>query len=174
MKTFFKTTLIVLVLLGANVLQAQTTQTQLPNFPNEVKLNYATWRTDYYICTGIAFAKSNGMTVNDFAAFVGSKHSITSPSDTSISAVIKTLNIAFSCYPKGKLELLTESNLTATMKWTRPYSEMFGDGPVLGVSLEEFESFLYGHITILTKRIGIEFKYDIKGDTVFCTLKRYR
>jgi hypothetical protein len=174
MKTLFSTTLIVLLLLCANVIQGQTTQTQLPNIPNEFKLNYATWRTDYYICTGIAFAKSIGMTVNDFAAFVGSKHSITSPNDTSISAVINTLNIAFSCYQKGKIELLTETNLTATMKWNRPYSEMFVDGPVLGVSLEEIESFLYGHIAILTKRIGIDFKYNIKGDTIFCTLNRYR
>lgn len=164
----------VFLFIGTNGIHAQGTQTQLPNLPIESKLNYATWRTDYYICTGIAFAKSIGMTANDFEAFVGSKHSITSPNDTSISAVINTLNIAFSCYQKGKLELLTESNLTATMKWNRPYSEMFGDGPVLGVSLEEFESFLYGHIALLTKRIGINFKYEIKGDTIFGTLKRYR
>jgi hypothetical protein len=174
MKTFLSSSMIVLLLLGANEAQSQTTLTQLPNLPIESKLNYSTWRTDYYICTGIAFAKSIGMTANDFAAFVGSKHSITSPNDTSISAVINTLNIAFSCYQKGKLELLTESNLTATMKWNRPYSEMFADGPVLGVSLEEFESFLYGHIAILTKRIGIDFKYEIKGDNIFGTLKRYR
>jgi hypothetical protein len=175
MKTFSVSSLaFMMLLLNSNVLQAQTTLTQLPNLPIESKLNYATWRTDYYICTGIAFAKSIGMTVNDFAAFVGSKHSITSPNDTSISAVINTLNIAFSCYQKGKLELLTESNSTATLKWSRPYSEMFVDGPVLGVSLEEFESFLYGHIAILTMRIGIDFKYEIKGDNIFGTLKRYR
>ena len=174
MKTYLSSSMIVLLLLSTFGIQAQTTHTKLTNLPVESKLNYSTWRTDYYICTGIAFAKSIGMTANDFAAFVGSKHSITSPNDTSISAVINTLNIAFSCYQKGKLELLTESNLTATMKWNRPYSEMFADGSVLGVSLEEFESFLYGHIAILAKRIGIDFKYEIKGDTIFGALKRYR
>ena len=174
MKTFFSTTLIVLLLLGANVARAQTKQTQLPNIPNEFKLNYATWRTDYYICTGIAFAKSIGMTANDFAVFVGNNHSITNPDDTTISAVIKTLNLLLTTYPKGKFELLTESNFMATLKWNRPYSSYFKNGPVFGVPLEEFESVLYGHAIIMTKRIGIDFKYDIKGDTIFCTLKRYR
>jgi hypothetical protein len=175
MRIFFVTSIIIVTLLCcSNGIQAQIAHTQLANLPIESKLDWATWRTDLYICTGIAFAKSIGMTANDFAVFVGNKHSITSPSDTSISAVIKTLNMLFTTYPKGKFELLTESNLSATMKWNRPYSAYFEDGLVFGVSLEEFESVLYGHAIIMTKRIGIDFKYDVKGDTIFCTLKRYR
>jgi hypothetical protein len=174
MKRSFSTTMIVLILLGTNVIQAQTTLTQLTNLPVESKLAWATWRTDLYICTGIAFAKSIGMTANDFAVFVGNNHSITNPDDTTISAVVRTLNLLLTTYPKGKFELLTESNLMATLKWNRPYSAYFRNGLVFGVSLEEFESVLYGHAIIMTKRIGIDFKYDIKADTVFCTLKRYR
>jgi hypothetical protein len=173
-KIYTMTMIAVSFLICLNSLQAQNTHTQLTNLPIESKLDWATWRTDIYICTGIAFAKSIGMTANDFAVFVGNKHSITSPNDTSISAVIKTLNMLFTTYPKGKFELLTESNLIATMKWNRPYSAYFENGPVFGVSLEEFESVLYGHAIIMTRRIGIDFKYDVKGDTIFCTLKRYR
>ena len=131
MKTYFLITMIVFLLLGANVIQAQTTQTQLTNLPIESKLDWATWRTDIYICTGIAFAKSIGMTANDFAVFVGNNHSITSPDDTTISAVVKTLNMLFTTYPKGKFELLTESNLMATMKWNRPYTAYFENGRIL-------------------------------------------
>jgi len=36
--------------------------------------NYAVWRTDYYICTGIFYAKSHGETVEDFAIFVTNAH----------------------------------------------------------------------------------------------------
>jgi hypothetical protein len=174
MKTFLSSSMIVLLLLCTFGIQAQTTQTKLTNLPVESKLAWATWRTDIYICTGIAFAKSIGMTANDFAVFVGNNHSITNPDDTTISAVVKTLNLLFTTYPKGKFELLTESNLMATLKWNRPYTAYFENGLVYGVSLEEFESVLYGHAKIMTKRIGIDFKYDIKGDTVFCTLNRYR
>lgn len=77
------------------------------------------------------------MTVDDFAAFVGSKHSITSPEDTSISAVVKVFNMVMTTYPEGKVELLKESNSSATMRWNRAYSSYFRNGPVLGVSIEE-------------------------------------
>jgi hypothetical protein len=168
---------IILILVNCDLATSQENQiskTQLTDRPIESKLSYATWRTDYYICTGIAYAKSLGMTVNDFAAFVASKHSITSPNDTSISAVIKSFNMVMTTYPKGKVELLTESNSSANMRWNRPYASYFKNGPVLGVSLDEFESYLYGHVAIMTKRIGIDFKYDIKQDTVIGTINRYR
>ncbi len=154
--------------------EVQDPKTQLTNRPIESKHSYATWRTDYYICTGIAYAKSLGMTVDDFAAFVASKHSITSPEDTTISDVIKAFNWVMTTYPDGKFELLTESDSSATMRWNRAYSSYYRDGPVLGVSMEEFERYLYGHVAIMTRRIGIDFKYDIKEDTVLGTIKRYR
>ena len=154
--------------------EVQDLKTQLTNSPIESKHSYATWRTDYYICTGIAYSKSLGMTVDDFAEFVGSKHSITSPEDTTISDVIKTFHWVMTTYPKGKFELLTESDSSATMRWNRAYSAYYRNGPVLGVSIEEFERYLYGHVAIMTRRIGIDFKYDIKEDTVLGTIKRYR
>ncbi len=57
--------------------ETQNLEIKLTDRTVESKLSYATWRIDYYICTGIAYAKSLGMTVDDFAAFVASKHSIT-------------------------------------------------------------------------------------------------
>lgn len=177
MKNIFLLLIVVLVLLISNSGISQVIQnpkTQISDPPIESKLKYATWRVDYYICTGIAYAKSLGMTADDFAAFVASKHSITNPNDTSISAVIKTFNTVMTAYPKGKFELLTESNSSAKMRWNRPYDSYFKNGPVIGVSLEEFERYLYGHVAIMTKRIGIDFKNDIKQDTVVGTISRYR
>lgn len=154
--------------------EIQDSKTQLADSPIESKHAYATWRTDYYICTGIAYAKSLGMTVDDFAEFVGNKHSITSPKDTSISAVIKTFHWVMTTYPEGKFELLSESDSSATMRWNKAYSSYFRNGPVLGVSIEEFERYLYGHVAIMTRRIGIDFKYDVKENTILGRIKRYR
>ena len=154
--------------------EIQDSKTQLADSPIESKHAYSTWRTDYYICTGIAYAKSLGMTVDDFAEFVGSKHSITNPGDTSISAVIETFHWVMKTYPKGKFELLSESDSSATMRWNRAYSSYYRNGPVLGVTIEEFERYLYGHVAIMTRRIGIDFKYDVKEDTILGTIKRYR
>lgn len=152
--------------------EVQDPKTQLINSPIESKHRYATLRTDYYICTGIAYAKSLGMTVDDFAEFVGSKHSITAPNDTTISDVIKAFHWVMTTYPRGKFELLTETDSSATMRWNRAYSAYYRNGPVLGVSIEEFERYLYGHVAIMTKQIGIDFKYDIDEDTILGTLKR--
>ena len=127
---------IILILVNCNLIMSQEnpiSKTQLTDRPIESKLSYATWRTDYYICTGIAFAKSLGMTVNDFAIFVGNRHTITSPKDTSISAVMKTMYSVITTYPKGKLDLLTETNTSATFRNNRPYSSYFRNGSVLGV-----------------------------------------
>jgi hypothetical protein len=154
--------------------EIQNSKTQLVDRPIESKLNYATWRTDYYICTGIAYAKSLGMTAKDFAVFVGNRHTLTGPKDTSISAIVKSIYMVMTTYPKGKVELLTESNSSATMKFNRPYLSYFRNGPVLGVTIDEFEEYLLGHVAIMTKNIGTEFKYDIKGDTIFGKLTRYR
>ena len=169
--------LFALLILTSNLVfsqEIQKTKTQLTDLSIESKLNQATWRTDYYICTGIAYAKSLGMTAKDFAVFVGNKHSITGPRDTSISAVIKTFNAVMTTYPNGIMELRSETNSNATMIWNRPYMSYFKNGTVLGVTLDEFEEYFYGHVAIMTKRIGVLFKYDIKGDTVYGNISRYR
>jgi len=68
----------------------QNSKIQLPEIPIETKHSYSVWRTDYYIYTGIAYAKSLGMTVEDFAEYVGNVHRLTGPNDTSIAAVVRT------------------------------------------------------------------------------------
>jgi len=58
------------------------------------------------------------------------------------------------------------------MRWNKVYSSYFRNGPVLGVSIEEFERYLYGHVAIMTKRIRIDFKFDIEQDAILGTIKR--
>ena len=108
------------------------------------KHGYAVWRTDYYICTGIAYAKSIGQTVEEFAEFVGARHSLTGPNDTSISAAIKSANYVMTCYPKGQFQILSESDSIVVTKFNIPYKGFFRNGPVLGVTINEFERYLYG------------------------------
>jgi hypothetical protein len=68
----------------------------------EQKLASAVWRTDVYICTGIAYAKRNGKTVEDFTEFVGNLHTLGSD----FNSVLKTLYYVPTTYPKGKVEIL--------------------------------------------------------------------
>jgi hypothetical protein len=133
------------------------------------KANYAVWRTDYYICTGIAYAKSIGKTPSDFAVFVGNHHSW--DGINGLEPAVQLLNGLINLYPNGKFEITSESDTIVTMKSNRPYSVYFQNDEMLGVSVEEFESFLWGHIAILADRVGIIFKYKIVDDQIISSMK---
>ena len=131
---------------------------------------FAVWRTDYYICTGIAYAKSLGKTVDDFATFVGNNHSWQSMRGKGLEPPVQLLNFAVGLYGTGKFEIVSESDTLVTMRSNRPYATYFKDGSMLGVSIDEFERCLWGHIAILAARIGLDFKYKIQGDQINSTL----
>jgi hypothetical protein len=137
----------------------------------EQKEKYAVWRSDYYICTGIAYAKSIGQTVEDFATFVASKHYLGSR-EKGLTPVVKLLHFVFESYPDGHLDIIEESDSAVTMSCNRPYSTYFSEGPVLEVTLEEFERFLYQHIKMMAKNIGIDFTYFREGDSMVFTLAK--
>ena len=90
------------------------------------------WRVDYYICTGIAYAKSMGQSVEDFTKFVGKRHSITGQNNKTLSGVVKTCHYVITSYPEGK--------------------------------------YLYGHVAIMSSKISIDYKYEIKEDEVIQTI----
>jgi hypothetical protein len=69
-------------------------------------------------------------------------------------------------------QIITENDIEVKAKFNRPYSEYFKDGPMLGVTLQEFENFLWTHISIALKRIDIDFKYEVNGDHIDSSLTR--
>jgi hypothetical protein len=137
--------------------------------PIETKHKYTVWRTDYYICTGIAYAKSMGQSVEDFARFVGKYHNITSPGDTSLIEVAKTTHFVMTNYPGGEFQLVSESDSSVIIKTNRPYKSYFNNGPILGVTLEEFEGYLFGHVAVMTSKINISCDYKVQDEEVLFT-----
>jgi ketosteroid isomerase-like protein len=142
----------------------------LTDAPLDRRLRYTAWRTDYYICTGIAFAKSLGHPVEDFAAFVASQHDMGTTSADGLTKIAQLLYFALTNYPKGQVVVTAESDTAITMQFNRAYAAYFKKGPVLGVTLDEFERCLWGHIEILSKRNGFGFAYRIEGDNVTFTI----
>ena len=142
---------------------------QLKDPTAEQKQRYAVWRTDYYICTGISYAKSLGQTVDDFAVFVAGKHDLGS-ADQGLAPIVRLFHFVFESYPNSQFHIISESDTAVTMKSNRPYTANFNEGPVFGVTLEEFERFLYQHIMIMADKIGFNFAYHIEGDSMIFTL----
>jgi hypothetical protein len=134
------------------------------------KANYAVWRTDYYLCTGIAYAKSMGKTPSDFAVFVGNHHSWEGIKGQGLEPAVQILNGLIKLYQNGSFEITSESDSLVTMRSNRPYIVYFSNDQMLGVSVDEFESCLWGHIKILADRIGLNFNYKIEGDQIVSSL----
>ena len=138
---------------------------------DDKKANFAVWRTDYYICTGIAYAKSIGKTPSDFAEFVGNHHSWNGIKGKGLEPAVQVLNGLIKLYPGGKFEVTSESDTIVNIQSNRPYKGYFKNDGMLGVTVEEFESCLWGHIAILANRIGIIFTYKIVDDQIISSLK---
>ena len=141
-------------------------------FPTAIeKSNFNIWRTDFYICTGIAYAKSLGRTTDDFATFVGNTHSWELIKGKGLEPAVQILYGLIMLYQNGRFEIISESPAFVTMQFNRPYKVNFSKGYQLGVSLEEFERCLWGHIKILADRIGLNFEYNIVGEQIISSLK---
>ncbi|HUW92211.1 MAG TPA: hypothetical protein VMV74_03525 [Bacteroidales bacterium] len=134
------------------------------------KANNAVWRTDYYICTGIAYAKSIGKTPSDFAVFVGNHHSWEGIKGQGLEPAVQILNAVIKLYENSTFEITSESDSLVTMLSNRPYKVYFENDQMLGVSVGEFESCLWGHIKILAERIGLNFNYKIEGNQIVSSL----
>ena len=143
---------------------------QFKEIPLEDIQRFTAWRTDYYICTGIAYAKSMGQSVEDFAEFVGNLHSLGDPNNATLASVAKTCHLVITSYPGGKYEIISESDSMLVAKWNRPYKVYYKNGSMLGVSLDEFEKYLYGHVAIMASKLNIDSKYEISENEVIHTL----
>jgi len=143
----------------------------IPQSVNETA-KIAVWRTDYYICTGICYAKSLGKNVDDFASFVGESHTWEPMRGQGLEPPVQLLYFVIKSYDGGEFEILSESEDSVIMKCNRPYAHYFDDDSMLGVSLDEFETCLWQHISIMARRIDLNFSYRIEGDSVLLHLSK--
>ena len=56
------------------------------------------------------------------------------------------------------------------LKSNRPYKEYYKDGPMLGITLDEFEKYFWGHVAIMASKLNMDFKYEINEDEVIQTV----
>ncbi|MCE4566147.1 hypothetical protein INQ51_17640 [Maribellus sp. CM-23] len=169
---FILTATLILSLNAAYSQESDSSRFNLTKASADETAKYAVWRTDYYICTGIAYAKSMGKTTDDFMTFVAQKHgpSLNSMKGKGLEPVVNFLNFVITNYPNGTFEIVSESQTTVKVKANRPYTSYFKEGLCLGVTIDEFEKCFWGHAQLMLKTLGIEFKYWIEGDSAVATL----
>jgi len=154
--------------------QSEPSIIELTKSEYEKIANYAVWRTDYYICTGIAFAKSMSKSPNSFTHFAAQTHVQSfNPKQFNlkngrekIESLVKTINFIITNYPGGKFEIVNDTKNSVRVKMNRAYRSYFKNGPILEVSLDEFENYLWGHIKIMFTELGVKFDYEIGTDEI--------
>ncbi len=132
------------------------------------KLNWSVWRTDYYICTGIAYTKSLGRTPEDFGVFVGNEHasSWNGVTGKDFSPVIDGMRFFWSTYKNAHFEILKESDSALIIRSNRPYLAFFKQGPILGVTIEEYDRFFWKHVQVMMDKVGFTFTASIEPDWI--------
>lgn len=167
--------LILTLILSVNAVSAQeadSSRINLTKTPVESAARNAVWRTDFYICTGIAYAKSVGKTTDDFMKFVAETHikTFNPPKGKELEYLVKVLNFSITSYPNGTFEIVSESKTKVKARANRPYIRYFNNGYMIGVTLDEFEKCLWGHTQLMFNSLGIEFDYNTVGDHMELTM----
>jgi len=172
-KTIVGTILFTFIFFGSILAQQQAEQKiELPQRTPEWKLGRAVWHMDLYVCTGIAYAKSLGKTAEDYGKFVGKQFAPTwkGLKGQGIAPVIRLVSGHWQIYKNGKCEILSESETSVTVRMNRPYLVYFKDGELIGVTVEEYESFLEQIGLVIVNYLGLEYEKKIEGDWVVVTI----
>ena len=166
--TLFLLALIFLVSTEIRAQEKDSTQTFEFQFQSEDLLNWSVWRADLYICTGIAFAKENGFSVEDFTKFVAKKHVYTwnTIKGKGIEPIVQGFIWFWKSYQGSNPEIISQSDSLVIIRFDKPYKKFFTEGNLLNVSLSEFEECLFGHIQIMMAEIGMSYKYNIENEFV--------
>jgi len=175
MKIHLFSILTLTLILSVNIAFAQeadSSRFNLTKAPVERTARYAVWRTDFYICTGIAYAKSVGQTTDDFTKFVADTHvkTLNSLKGKGLEPIVELINFVITNYPNGTFEIVSESQTKIKAKTNRPYIRYFNNGYMVGVTVDEFERCQMGHLQLMLKSLGIEFDYNVVGDYMELTL----
>ncbi len=66
-----------------------------------------------------------GQNVENFAEFVGQRHSIGNPDSATLATVAQTGHFVMTSCPKGKYEIISASDSVLVAKSNRPYKPEF-------------------------------------------------
>lgn len=182
MKTFYKTTIIVVFLLFcANKLQAQTADVkldqiiQLPQLSLEQKLDRSARNTTTRDIVGIAYAKSMGKTPEDFGKYIG-EHTAFFWADIKGKGSVPFVQYWYRFLQtdrNSKMEILSVSGKSVKAKMT-----VYGETNIkaladLGVTIEEYASFYGKYSETLADYLGLEYKQKFEdGWIVFSVTEK--
>ena len=117
-----------------------------------------------YAATGIAFAKSQDVTPSDYGKFIGGNFtSYWDPAGGLNAFANGMMFILAEMHPDNGLQIVKQSDKMIVFQ-LKNVDMAFSNGPLYGVSYEEFLEFSNGLISVLANHMNVSFSDEMTSD----------
>jgi len=117
-----------------------------------------------YAATGVGFAKSQGVTPSDYGKFIGDNFtSYWDPAGGLNTFASGMMFILAGMHPDNELQIIEQGDKMITFQ-LKNVDFAFRQGPLYGVSFEEFLDFSNGLISVLAKHMNVSFSDEMTSD----------
>lgn len=117
-----------------------------------------------YAATGISFAKTKGVTAEEYGKYVGKQFtSFWNPADGFPAFANGMIFILAGIHPNNELQITAQSENMVRFK-LKNVDAMFKQGPVFGSTYDEFMDCSYGIISVLAKQMNTTFSHNMTKD----------
>lgn len=133
----------------------------IPELSNEEKREILYNHVIAYAITGIGFAKSKGSTPNEFGIYIGLQFvSFWDPNEDFQFFVKEMLKILNGIHPNNEMHIISQTDKMIKFK-LKNVDLWFQNGPVFGVSYDEYLECSHGIITALANHMNVSFMHKI-------------
>lgn len=155
-------TIIVSFIFLINVLNAQQ-QFSVPKITTEQKQEILYNHVIAYAATGIGFAKTKGATPEEFGIYIGTQFkSFWNPDDDFPAFANGMMFILAGMHPNNELQIVEQSNKMIRFK-LKNVDFLFQNGPVYGVTYDEFLACSKGIISTLAEHMNVGFAHKMEN-----------
>jgi hypothetical protein len=117
-----------------------------------------------YATTGIAFAKSKGVSPEDYGRFIGKSFSSFWDQNAGYKMFAGQLMYILSgLYPDNQMEILEQNDRMIRFRM-KNVDLSFQNGPMFGVAYQEFLDCSFGIISELAAYMGVDFSHRMEGE----------
>ena len=172
-KTILRIIAALIILVGFPRAQEKEQKIELPQLTLEEKWETAESNLYYFICCGIAYAKSKGDSPEEFGTFTGE---VAAPSWEKGKAkgpayLVRGISWNKQQFNGFKLEILAESESSIRGRMNIPWEDVIKErSKRYGVSVDEFNRFFEKKWEAIADYLGLEYKQKVEEDWIVFTV----
>jgi len=160
MKSFAITVAFVFVLFSLTAQEKFEVPQLTPEQKTEVLYNHVI----AYCVTGISFAKSQGVSAEDYGKFIGKKFTaFWNPEDGFPMLVNRMMFILAGLHPGNEMQIINQDDSSISFK-LKNVDLMFQNGPMFDVTYKDFLDCSYGLISVIAKHMKSTFSHEMTED----------